>query len=319
MIEMVKVRQRVALFVAGFAYMGCSAQAEPDYQGEPLATVFGTVVTTDAPPSGEIEAALLWNSNVPSDLSLRIASTRVRGSFPAAFTLEVLAPPPPVPPEPLGQAQDGVRVGYIAAIKHQSGPTVRDVDIVGVAIGFLVLYFPNDSRNADDLVAFYAKLMNVPPTRGYHLAKVTVTEDSEAPAVRCEYDGVCEHGILGYNGSTDGTPEEQALEHAIGQAKLDRDFALCTKYLPDAPRCDIAVNTFDDYPTDGACQALVQARNERQQERVHAQGEAAFCPVRWLHVANPDEFATPVTIKLGTRLYEAQSPTAASFQDQPSE
>ncbi len=300
---MLKVRQGVALFAVGFAYMGCSAQAEPDYLGEPLATMQGTVVTTDAPPNGETDAALLWLPAVSSERSLKLASTVVRGSFPASFTLEVLAPPPPGPdPETAG-----VRLGMIAAIRHGSGSAVAVTDIVGVDAGSIVIYFPTDSQAANDFVAQQAAFFKVPPTRGYHLARTVVTEESEARSYRCEYDGLCEHYDV--EGSNDEvTPEEMDLM----QRSKDQKFALCTKYLPDAQRCEI---TRDSDRENDPCLLLVRARNKRHTERVEAEGEAGFCEPPWSHVANPEDLARPVTVTLGTSIYDFSDPSTLSFAE----
>jgi hypothetical protein len=301
---MLKVRQGVALFAVGFAYMGCSAQAEPDYLGEPLATVAGTVVTTDAPPNGDIDAALLWLPAVSSERTLKLASAVVRGSFPASFTLEVLAPPPPGPDPEAG----GVRLGMIAAIKHGSGSAVPITDIVGVDASSIVIYFPNDSQAANDVVAQQAAFFKVPPTRGYHLAKTLVTEESEARSYRCEYDGLCEHyDVEGFNDEL--TPEAMALM----QRFEDRKFALCTKYLPDAQRCEI---TRDSDPENDPCSLLVRAREKRHTERVEAEGEAGFCELPWSHVENPDDMARPVTVTLGTTIDDFYYPSTLSFPEQ---
>jgi len=296
-----RFRQGIGWLVVGLAHVGCSAQADPEYQGEPLATVVGTVVTTEAPPSGEIDAALLWLSYDPLDPSLKIANTVVRGSFPAAFTLEVLAPPPP---ERVVSAE-GIRFGIIAAVRHQSARTVSFADVLGTALNVVVVYFPNDATGENDVIAEEAARLRVPPTRGYHLARVIVTEEAEATAYRCESDGLCVHTIIGGgDGSHDFTPEE----FAVWQAQEDESFALCTKYSPDASRCDITANDPMDHPEEEACRALAQARSERQNQRFISEGEAAFCPTAWAHVPNPEEFASPVTISLGTTIHDVLYP-----------
>lgn len=289
---MLKLRQGVGVFAMGFAYIGCSAQAEPDYLGEPLATLHGTVVTSDAGPEGDIDAALLWLPEAEEGRSLRLASTRVQGSFPASFTLEVLTPPP----SSTNPESGGTRYGIIAAIKHQSGQSVPVTDILGTTGEAIVVYFPNDSQGGNDLVAQEAAAFNVPATRGYHLVRTVVTEESEARFYRCQYEGVCEHQV--------GQGNE------LMQAFFDRQFALCTKYLPDAPRCEITPDT--DWEHD-SCVALVQAREKRLQQRVETEGEAGFCEPAWSHVANPEDLSHPVTVVLGTTYYDALYPSTLSL------
>jgi hypothetical protein len=307
-------RQGVALFAVGLAQFGCSAQAEPDYPGEPLALVTGKVVTTDTPANGDIDAALLWNTF--DDPSLKVASAVVHGSFPANFTMEVLSPPP-ASHDP---NDAGLRFGIIAAIKHQSGSSVPPTDVVGTAVGWLVVYYPRDANLNDpsDIIAINAAFMKVPATRGYHLARVTVTEESEGQNFRCEYDGLCEHVIYGGCGTVAScTPEELA----IGQGYQDERFELCTKYLPDAPRCDVTSNDGQEHPEEAACVAQIQARSDRLLQREMSEGDAFRpCEPPWIHLSNPDEFAAPVTVTLGTNLFDAMSPLTLSFERaQPSE
>jgi hypothetical protein len=307
------VRGVVALVGVGLSQWGCSAQADPNYQGESLATVRGTVITTDAPPSGDIDAALLWLPEAPMvDPSLKLASALVRGSFPAAFTLDVLAPPPPGSiPE-----SSGARYGVIAAIKHQSGSSVPPSAIVGVVVDAGVVYFPEDSKSPGDYTAQEAARVNVPPTRGYHLFRILVTEETEGASVRCEYDGVCDRDVItGGDGFREYTPEELAA----AQAMEDQRFALCTKYLPDAPRCDI---TYDNgrhpevHPEEAACFALTEARADRKSRLT---GPDSLCPTAWTYPANPEEFEHPVTIALGATLEDVLHPTTLWFRDQTSE
>ena len=47
--------------------MACSAQVEPDYRGEPLATVRGALVTGEQAAPSEVDAALVWVTGNETD------------------------------------------------------------------------------------------------------------------------------------------------------------------------------------------------------------------------------------------------------------
>jgi hypothetical protein len=71
-------------------HAGCDAKAGDDYQGEPLLSFEGSVRLASTQIEGELEPAIAF---VPTQSRLEILDVEVRGSFPANFTLDVLAPP----------------------------------------------------------------------------------------------------------------------------------------------------------------------------------------------------------------------------------
>jgi hypothetical protein len=76
---------------------GCDAQAGSDYDGQPLATLRGTVNNTSGvPPVYEIDAALLWRARNPvaPDAIMGATPVRIEKLFPAQFTITVFLPPP---------------------------------------------------------------------------------------------------------------------------------------------------------------------------------------------------------------------------------
>ena len=76
----------------------CGAQADRHYQGEPLATIHGSVIaqsaTAQAPP--DVEAAVLWTHYSSTGYRPALVGTTVSatGSFPASFTFNMFEPPP---------------------------------------------------------------------------------------------------------------------------------------------------------------------------------------------------------------------------------
>jgi hypothetical protein len=74
--------------------LGCDAQTDSAYQGEPLVTLHGRVETSGALPP--LEAAMLWQRGPPPSVNDQELATRapVQGQFPATFVLKLYRPPP---------------------------------------------------------------------------------------------------------------------------------------------------------------------------------------------------------------------------------
>lgn len=69
--------------------IGCAAQTGNDYQGEPLASLNGTLATAEGSPVSEADISIFWGMGVGGTTVL---SPEV--AFPGTFTLELLSPPP---------------------------------------------------------------------------------------------------------------------------------------------------------------------------------------------------------------------------------
>jgi hypothetical protein len=81
------------LLLAGLV-LGCDAQTDASYVGDPLVTLQGRVESSgELPP---LEAAMLWQLGPPPSLTDQELATRapVQSGFPATFTLRLYRPPP---------------------------------------------------------------------------------------------------------------------------------------------------------------------------------------------------------------------------------
>jgi len=74
--------------------LGCDAQTDAGYPGEPLVTLHGRVESSGALPA--LEAAMLWQRGPPPSVNDQELATRapVESGFPATFTLRLYKPPP---------------------------------------------------------------------------------------------------------------------------------------------------------------------------------------------------------------------------------
>ena len=74
--------------------LGCNAQTDGSYPGEPLVTLHGRVESSGALPP--LEAAMLWQRGAPPAVDDQELATRapVQSGFPATFVLRLYRPPP---------------------------------------------------------------------------------------------------------------------------------------------------------------------------------------------------------------------------------
>ena len=300
--------------------LACSAQAEPDYRGEPLAVLRGAVITGEQSAPSDIEAALVWITGPPDEEGSPIARVRVRGQFPAQFTIEVFDPPPPpaswIPRRSPAQnwpddwEPDPTSVGILAAIAPNSGDRISYDEILGVWLGGGVQYFARDANGADnDLVLTEAERRKVPPTRGYHLYRQSVDEPSEAQYFRCQYRDFCQRAIVTSTPGQD-LPDVPGTTRFVADLQVfnDAEYAKCLKYLDQPTTCT-------SYYPEGRT-AEEQAENERCSElqiQIFERAQSAAesppdCGIPWQYVENPDEFAHAVNIELGTNELDWMNP-----------
>lgn len=108
-----------ALTLAALSLSACDSQVTPQYSGEPLLSLSGSVTTSDDITQTDLVPTLAFE-NSQSD-ALELVDTQVQGEFPSKFTLRVFAPPPA---GAFMKGPAGLRyaVGYIGAatIHHPS-------------------------------------------------------------------------------------------------------------------------------------------------------------------------------------------------------
>lgn len=112
--------------LAAAAFAGCDPQADDEYRGEPLATLEGSIqVAEDTSPGDDLVAATLWHVWDEEDSTSVNDHVEVGGEFPAAFHLELFAPPPEralfdLSEETDGQTSARVATGYVAVLPESA-------------------------------------------------------------------------------------------------------------------------------------------------------------------------------------------------------
>ena len=120
----------------------CDSQASPEYVGEALITLRGSVKIED-PPKGALKPALAFFNGETG--TVRIVDVVVEGEFPSDFTLRVTEPPPK---DAYFEGPAGIRsaLGYVTAVtaghpdsfryatQSTGSATCYDTDVAGTGL-----------------------------------------------------------------------------------------------------------------------------------------------------------------------------------------
>jgi hypothetical protein len=275
----------------------CGAQVTPNYEGEALATVTGTVVGESASDVRKVDAAIVWfhtefGTHSLTDKGEFAVASRipVAAHFPAAFTLDVKKPPPPEAEWQVAEVRSssdgssssddndlrpaGIWTGVLAAIAPTTDEhDVHAADIVGVDLDHVVVYFADDNLTG-------ASQFMVPTTKGYHIANVAFKSSN------------CVSTDLGF---CIKVTRQGAFPDEDGQSYDDWTLAECQTRHPTYSTCTI--NAGDDpqlAAESAACEARIKAV-------LGDGGPELICT--GARQPNPSDLATPVTITLGKPIW----------------
>lgn len=309
------------------ALSGCSAQVDGAYQGEPLATIRGTVTSTRGALASDrpVVAAVLWYLEPsPGEVEPKFIGERVavRGSFPASFTLDIYNPPPRSAEMrttfefeqegasiPIGTPL-GVWTGFVAALDARAkDDDIQKEDILGIDTSHTLIYLDAPIGRLDPAGAFdpedVLRLLRhqkvhtyeIQETEGFHLAKRNpANQRGISKLYECNWAEICVQW---------SDPAQQDF--------FDWDFQRCTERFPQNPTCSASFEPTPDEPaTSSACRAQAAGRD----------AEAGVCleaATAWLngeggdedsrnaanrYMENPTGLADPITIEMGTTLYD---------------
>jgi hypothetical protein len=296
------------VLLSSFSALGCSAQADPHYRGEPVVSVHGTVTTEGAPPSSNIDAAIVWMKTYKTHsapyFTAKFATERasVSGTFPANFTLDVFTPPPAEAMVDMN-GPTGVWIGAVAAVAAGTkSEAVQPSDVVGVDVNHTVFYFDHDldmtkypkngTSEPEGYATIVAKAFRVPPTKGYHLS----VADPAPP-----------DAVLAFKRCIAGIPwvcPKDVSDDPVYQAYTDWEYTSCLALHPGAGTC----TQYSDLTTAGKWDDAKWAVNQRCMAEMSSVIDAYKgppCPDSQGHrVDNPAEFGVPVSIVLGSSIWE---------------
>src|SRR4051812_41883193 len=167
------MRRGISFLLPVLAAAACSSQKTPDYAGDPLAQVHGTI-TSSAPAASEVIVAVGWAGG---DNGVKV-DVGVRGDFPARFSLDILSPPPPDfritlnQSETAAEAADEVRFSVGTIFAYPPGvqdPLSKNTPTLGVVEDFMVAYVERDAQPGSRAATF----LGGPLRAGFHLMKVS--------------------------------------------------------------------------------------------------------------------------------------------------
>ncbi|WP_437874833.1 hypothetical protein [Sorangium sp. So ce513] len=177
-----------AVVASSFLLLACDAQVDPEYRGEPLATIQGAIVDEGGAGAGALYTAILNYNFVIDDFS-RIDSAPVIGSFPAEFRIDLNVPPPAeaLNDFTLGGARPSesrFSTGYIAVLHEGTDPNVDPGALAGIAEEHMLVYVETDVQPGTESERFLGGAL----TAGYHLMKWAPMTEAELQLARedCE-------------------------------------------------------------------------------------------------------------------------------------
>jgi hypothetical protein len=186
------LRSLSAISISCFALVfgGCSAQTGPEYVGERITSVDGTLSKVPVDPALEgVDVAIVWRETRSELKSEKTLITRVQGPGDASapFSLKLLAPPGDANlASSIGQwnYNEPVRIaiGYIMALKPgapiEKGYEVLTDYAVGVSTEHILVYFDRDVPGTSIL----AREFGGPLAAGYYLMRASFLTNDEKNA-----------------------------------------------------------------------------------------------------------------------------------------
>lgn len=119
------MRYLPSLLALGTLAAGCDAQFSPDYTGESLLTIVGSVEIANG-PKGKLVPALAYMNQSRGEVSIQ--EVAVRGQFPSDFRLDVFEPPPEDAFTNLTHQKSGeprMAMSFISAVQEEHEDTLR--------------------------------------------------------------------------------------------------------------------------------------------------------------------------------------------------
>lgn len=301
------------------ALLGCSAQVDGEYQGEPLATIRGTVTSTRGALEADqpVVAAVLWYVQTPADqIEPKFVGDRVsvRGSFPANFTLDIFNPPPKVAEMtmnydfeqmgislPIGTPL-GIWTGFVVALDPRAkDDDIKAEDILGIDISHTLIYLEDSGATWDgtspidrDTVLRMMRhqlllTYNIEQTTGFHLAKHNPIQQLGLNKIReCAWAETCVHWI--------GSDQQEFY---------DWEFQRCTERFPQNPTCSAHSAPVPDEPApSSACRGQIEARAATIEACIDDATDWLNEQTSDFYLQSPAGLADPITIEMGTHLWD---------------
>ncbi len=172
------MRAAAGICIGALAVCACSPQATPEYPGDPLVTLHGTVQNASPYPLPDVVAALLWQRGPPPTTGDEELATRARveGRFPAEFVLRLYLPPPDAARHALLPGEVRYARANAAIVPPSVAPGAAQVPSSSSALALDVtrwFVFLEAAPAAESLTAWWP---GGTPAAGYQLVAVDATD-----------------------------------------------------------------------------------------------------------------------------------------------
>jgi hypothetical protein len=150
----------------------CDAQVDRDHQGQVLATLEGTMQTSQSPSSAAVDVSVVWVVGSGGTSFVGSDKVEVEGTLPSSFSLSIFTPPP----DDLMTDWDGVKFGaaFIAVAPAGEDPEAWQ-QWRGVENDHVLIYLPQPAPAGSDVAA----LLHGAASTGFHLYDVRRLSEAE--------------------------------------------------------------------------------------------------------------------------------------------
>jgi hypothetical protein len=215
----------------------CGPVATPDYQGEPIGTLKGTITSEllRAPPAELVLLWINWRSAPGTVLGTR---SSVDGTFPAGFDVRLYVPPPdeglnvlPVKSSEITEPRLGF--AWITVLREGAAPpngdTITHADVKGLSPGDVLGW-------AEDFIfayldapvpagSFAEEILGAQLPAGYHLMRASGRGGTDLEEIRrCKEAGgasqVCSPSIQGLSPADEGEKVRVRLTSELGLLRV---------------------------------------------------------------------------------------------------
>ena len=174
----------------------CSAQVDADHQGEPLATISGTVSSTRSAPTSGCEVTALWVNSSTSPDTWGADSVAVEGNFPSNFKLSIYEPPADHLLNDFEHGGGAVRFGVAYLVANAPGADFDKSDggFLGADTEHLLVYVPEDVPAG----SYASYRLRSTPKAGFHLYGVYRPTEEEVQARKACAESLTSEGDQWY-------------------------------------------------------------------------------------------------------------------------
>jgi hypothetical protein len=172
------LRLQFSLFALALASLAaCDSQVDGEHQGDPLATLDGTVQNQRDQAIASADIVIAWIYDNGEGDSVGSQRVTVEGDFPASFSLAMYEPPED---GVLQVTPDGSHfgIGYIVAAEEGATSVESEASLLGIEAEHMLIYVPETVQAGSEAALF----LHSTPEAGFHIYGFRRLTDTELEA-----------------------------------------------------------------------------------------------------------------------------------------